>query len=125
MPYLRFMEALDINESDQDIGVTTERLRNAIKLILRGIEVDEDWYLKQYPDVKEAISRGVFRSGKHHFVENGYFEGRRPYRVVVDEEWYGRAYPDVNEGLEFGEVSSFQEHFELYGEKEGRLPSED
>ena len=93
--------------------------------MLRGVRVDEDWYLRQYPDVGEAIAKGVFRSAKHHFIESGYFECRRSARVVVDEDWYSRAYPDVGESVEFGEMSSCQEHFDRYGEDEGRLPVQD
>nr|WP_157872650.1 hypothetical protein [Bradyrhizobium sp. ORS 278] len=101
------------------------KLRDLIKLVLRGTAFDEDWYVTQYPDVRDAVARGIFRSGKHHFIESGYFEGRRPCQVVVDEEWYSKAYPDVGEGVEYGEISSCQHHFDQYGEKEGRSPFED
>src|SRR3977135_4584372 len=49
-------------------------LLDIVKLLLRGVTVDEPWYLAQYPDVSEAIHAGMFKSAKHHFVENGYFE---------------------------------------------------
>jgi hypothetical protein len=125
LPYSRLKQSLQLDEGSESIVLTAEQIRNAVKLLLRGVEVDEAWYLNEYQDVRDAIAQGNFRSGKHHFIENGYFEGRRPCCIMVDDDWYGRAYPDVSEGLEFGEVSSYQEHFEQYGEKEGRFPVEE
>jgi hypothetical protein len=126
IPYARLRELLGFNpDAAQPVLLSPEDLQQVVRLLLRAVHVDEDWYLRQHPDVKEAVAKGVFRSAKHHFIESGYFEGRRPARVIVDEEWYGRAYPDVSESIEFGELASCQEHFDRYGESEGRLPSED
>ena len=94
------------------------------RLFLRGVAVDEKWYLKEYPDVGDAIKDGQFKSAKHHFVENGYFEGRRPHQFEVDEEWYLVTYPDVADGVEAGQITSAREHFVSDGYAEGRLPSE-
>jgi hypothetical protein len=94
------------------------------RLFLRGVAVDSEWYLQEYPDVAEAIQSGDFKSAKHHFVENGYFEGRRPHSFEVDEEWYLVTYPDVADGVEAGQITSAQEHFLSNGYAEGRLPSE-
>ena len=49
-----------------------------IRTLLVGIEVDEEWYLEQNPDIAEAIKAGIVQSAKQHFVYDGYFEGRRP-----------------------------------------------
>ena len=126
IPYARLRELLGVSGGDrQSIMLSSDRLEQAVKMLLRAVQVDEDWYLRQHPDVREAVAKGVFRSAKHHFIESGYFEGRKPARVFVDEEWYGRAYPDVSESIEFGELGSCQEHFDRYGESEGRLPAED
>ena len=126
VPYKRLRQLLGFEPDDlQPVPLSAERLQQTLRLLLRAVHVDEDWYLRQHPDVKEAVAKGVFRSAKHHFIESGYFEGRRPARVIVDEEWYARAYPDVSESIEFGELASCQEHFDRYGEDEGRLPSED
>lgn len=95
-----------------------------VKLLLRGVEVDENWYLKTYPDVEEAIKVGTFRSAKHHFVEEGYFEGRRPGEMNFDEAWYVATYEDVAASIEIGEIHSAEEHFLMHGYTEGRLPSE-
>ena len=126
IPYWRLREFLGFaSDDEQAVPLNAEKLRQAVRLLLRAVDVDEDWYSSQYPDVKEAVAKGVFRSGKHHFIESGYFEGRKPARVVVDEQWYSRAYPDVGESVEFGEIGSCQEHFDRYGESEGRLPAQD
>ncbi len=126
IPYARLRELLGFETGDeQPVLLHAEKLQQAVRMLLRGVYVDEDWYSSQYPDVRDAIAKGVFRSGKHHFIESGYFEGRRPARVVVDENWYSRAYPDVGESVEFGEIGSCQEHFDRYGEREGRLPAQD
>lgn len=109
----------------QRVQMDYEDFLNFIKLFLRSVKVDETWYLEQNPDVVEAIDQGAYRSGKHHFVEDGYFEGRTPCEFEVDEDWYMRTYPDVAEGLKQGALGSAQEHFLSHGYTEGRLPSAD
>ncbi len=94
------------------------------KLFLRGVAVDEAWYLNEYPDVAESLKNGVFKSARHHFVENGYLEGRRPCEFSVDAEWYLQRYPDVADGVSTGAINSAEEHFARDGYAEGRLPSE-
>ena len=76
------------------------------------------------PGCGHAIKAGTFKSAKHHFVENGYFEGRLPAEFHVDEAWYLTAYPDVADGIGTGEILSATEHFLTNGYAEGRLPSE-
>ena len=43
------------------------------------VEIDEDWYRMNYPDVDEAIIEATFSSAKDHFLRVGYLEGRLPY----------------------------------------------
>lgn len=97
---------------------------DVLKLMLRAVEVNESWYLSRYPDVAEAIKLGAYRSAKHHFVEEGYFEGRVPYEFGVDDEWYKTNYPDIAVGIKAGALASPREHFLAHGYKEGRLPRE-
>jgi hypothetical protein len=104
--------------------ITGDQLKAVMKSLLRGVNVDEVWYRRVYPDVDQAIRNGSYKSAKHHFVEDGYFEGRRPGVAVVDEDWYLSVYRDVAEGVETGEIISCQDHFESHGEAEGRLPRE-
>lgn len=95
-----------------------------LRSLLRGVAVDEDWYLREYPDVEEAIRSGVFKSARHHFIENGYLEGRKPAYCTVDEDWYLAQYPDVSSAIEANAVLSADEHFHASGYDEGRLPYE-
>ena len=129
-PYVQLLKRLDIAHieskklSNIKLSLSTGQLLQLIRLLLRGVDVDEKWYRAAYPDVDAAIRAGELKSAKHHFVKSGYFEGRRAGPVVVDEQWYLAANPDVKESMELGEFRSAQRHFEEHGEKEGRLPSE-
>jgi FkbH-like protein len=38
---------------------------------------NEEWYLAQYPDVRESIRLGAFRSGREHYDRCGQAEGRQ------------------------------------------------
>jgi hypothetical protein len=99
-----------------------ENLIKMIKLILAGVQVDENWYLKQYPDVAQAISDDMVGSARQHFIDNGYFEGRLPFAMDVDEKFYQKEYPDVADSIKRGSEASAQDHFLRDGYKEGRLP---
>jgi hypothetical protein len=126
VPYSSLLKELklDGNKIAREVKLSRDQFEGLIKSLLRGISVDENWYRLTYPDVAQAIVDGAYKSAKHHFVENGYFEGRKPYKAVVDEEWYISIYPDVKEGIEFGDIASAQDHFETHGEEEGRRPQE-
>jgi hypothetical protein len=95
---------------------------NVVKLLLRGVAFDEKWYLAKYPDVAEAVAGGIFASGRQHFIEVGYFEGRRPGEFEVDEKWYVATYPDVADGIKRGKIKSALQHFNDHGYEEGRHP---
>ena len=97
---------------------------DVLRSLLRGMPVDENWYLREYPDVDEAVRAGIFKSAKHHFVQNEYFEGRRPGYCEVDEDWYLLTYPDVSSAIDAKLLASATEHFHLSGYEEGRLPRE-
>src|SRR5450631_1053695 len=92
----------------QRVQMDYEDFLSYLKLMLRSVDVYEKWYLRQNPDVAEAIAKGTYRSAKHHFVEDGYFEGRTPYEFKVDEHWYAQTYPDVAAGLKEGVLDSAQ-----------------
>ncbi len=79
-------------------------------------------YLSQYKDVAEAVARGTYTSGRQHFIEVGYFEGRRPQDFEVDEKWYVETYPDVADGIKKGAIPSARQHFNQHGYDEGRNP---
>jgi hypothetical protein len=99
-----------------------EDFLGALRLLLAGANVDDDWYLAQNPDIAQAIEAGTTKSAKQHFVAHGYFEGRLPFPIFVDERWYLQQNPDVAENVRKGIAESAQRHFELDGYQEGRLP---
>ena len=106
----------------QYVSVQREHLIDFLKPILRKIFFDRDWYLKFYPDLVEAIERGVVTDPLDHYVTYGYYEHRLPYKIEVDESWYLKEYKDVNEAVSKGEYLSATEHYYAVGFKEGRLP---
>jgi len=120
--YLSSMASIDGNSAAMAAVQLNEQITVIIRLLLQSVDVDETWYRARYPDVAEAIDDGLFQSAKQHFIESGYFEGRRPGGVVVSEEWYLNTYPDVAEGVIDCLFASGAEHFELCGYDEGRLP---
>jgi hypothetical protein len=95
-----------------------------IRLMISGIKVDEEWYLQEYGDIAQAIRDEQLMSAKQHFLDDGYFEGRRPFPMPVDERWYLEQYPDVAESVRKGIVGSAEQHFAEDGYREGRLPHE-
>ena len=89
---------------------------------LSAIKFDEAWYLNRYPDVKDAVKRGIVPLGREHYIQSGYYEHRAPVAIHVNEKWYLEAYPDVAEAIRAGVYKSGQAHFDLAGFREGRLP---
>ena len=104
------------------VSTTYGQFMTLIRTLLQGIEVDEAWYLSQYPDVAEAIRNGIVISAKEHFLFDGYFEGRLPFPIAVDEAWYLEQNPGVAEFIANGELLSAQQHFNDNGYREGRRP---
>ncbi len=104
-----------INNSYDDIV-------EVIKLLISGVAFDEQWYVSTYTDVAAAVAAGIYKSGRQHFIEVGYFEGRRPQDFAVDDQWYLKTYPDVAEAIKKGDVESAHQHFNQHGYNEGRLP---
>ena len=104
------------------VNMAYEDFVKILRTMIAGIEVDEAWYLQTYEDIAAAIKAGAVRSAKQHFVDDGYFEGRRPFPMQVDERWYLIENPDVADHIRRGEITSAQEHFEQDGYREGRLP---
>jgi hypothetical protein len=101
---------------------TCAQFTSLIRALLRNVDVDEAWYLKQYPDVAEAIRNGAIASAKEHFLNDGYFEGRIPFLIEVDEAWYLEQNPGIAEYVARGELESGQQHFNENGYREGRRP---
>jgi hypothetical protein len=125
-PFEVIRRSVDIQavRGDLRVNMSYEDFVKLLKLMISGIEVDEEWYARAYDDIGQAIRAGSIRSARQHFINDGYFEGRLPAPIRVDEAWYLRRYPDVAEGIRKGILTSAQEHFDMDGYKEGRLPFE-
>lgn len=130
---MKYLPPFDLIRRSVEISTVKGELRvslsyddfvNIIRMMISGIEVDEEWYLKEYEDIAEAIRNGKVGSAKQHFIDDGYFEGRHPFPMPVDERWYLAHYADVAESVRKGIVTSGQQHFAEDGYREGRLPFE-
>jgi hypothetical protein len=104
------------------VNVSYEDFIRILKRMIVGTEVDEEWYLRAYEDIAEAVREGTIESAQRHFVEDGYFEGRLPFPIRVDDRWYMNQYPDVGDSVRRGALPSAQAHFDDDGYQEGRLP---
>ena len=126
VPFHRLLEKIGTKSANGQLQVTLtfDEFKGVIKMFLRGIEVDEEWYRREYADIAEAIDAKKIRSAKEHFVEEGYFEGRLPRPHEIDEAWYTGHYEDVAEGLRNGSFTSALRHFKEHGYAEGRFPAE-
>ena len=106
----------------QTATASFDDLKRLIAAILNAIDVDEAWYLERNREIARGVRDGVVKSGKDHFIHNGYFEGRMPFPIAVDEAWYLAQNPEVAEAIGAGRIESGQRHFEEHGYKEGRRP---
>jgi hypothetical protein len=104
------------------VNISYEAFIGILRTLIRGIEVNEAWYLRTYEDIGQATRDGAVQTAKQHFIDDGYFEGRLPFPMVVDERWYLQQNPDVAESIRAGVVTNAQEHFDKDGYREGRLP---
>ncbi|OAG73609.1 glycosyl transferase [Gluconobacter japonicus] len=50
---------------------------------------DEEWYLRQNPDVRDGINYGVFSCGFLHYCESG-FRSRSPHWLFSETEYFTR-----------------------------------
>lgn len=85
----------------------------------------EEWYLKQYPDVANAVKSGTFKSGHDHYLQYGKKEGRKP-NIGVPADWNEKFYlennEDVNKAISKGQYDySALKHYLLAGWKEKRI----
>lgn len=108
---------------DPTVTLTYQELVNVLRMVLQGVRVGEDWYKREYEDIGRAIAEGRLPSAQHHFVNDGWLEGRRPYPMAVDDEWYRRQYADVAQFIREERLPSSQVHFDQDGYREGRRPS--
>jgi hypothetical protein len=106
----------------QYVAVDKDHFVEFLKPTLHNIYVDVEWYLRNNPDIAQAVESGIVANADDHYVTYGYYEHRMPYEIEVDEDWYLTQYPDVNEAVSKGLFSSGRDHYYTAGFKEGRLP---
>ena len=84
-PFEVIRRSVDIQavRGDLRVNMSYEDFVELLKLMIRGIEVDEEWYVRAYDDIGQAIRAETIRSARHHFVNDGYFEGRLPAPIRV------------------------------------------
>ena len=104
------------------VSMSYDAFLKIIKMFAATLDVDEQWYRLHYGDIDKVVRDGKLRSGRQHFIDDGYFEGRLPFPIQVDEQWYLTQYPDVAEDVRKGAIASGQAHFDEFGYQEGRLP---
>jgi hypothetical protein len=123
-PFELIRRSIEIStvQGELQVNVSYENFISLLRTLIHGIEVDEAWYVKAYEDIGEAIRKGIVKSARQHFVDDGYFEGRLPFPMNIDEKWYLAENPDVADSLRQGIIQSAQEHFDKDGYREGRLP---
>ncbi len=128
---MKYLPPFDLIRRSVEISTVRGELRvslsyddfvRVLRLMISGIQVNEEWYLTEYPDIAQAIRDGKVELARQHFIDDGFFEGRRPFPMDVDERWYLQQYPDVAESVRTGVVGSGQQHFVEDGYREGRLP---
>lgn len=118
-------EPLDQTEPSGSVTVSAGLFMRLLQAALQTHAFDEDAYLVANPDVASSIRRGEFSSGRQHFVERGYFEGRGSLRDEFDEAWYVKVNPDVARSIRAGTYPSGRAHFLEAGAFEFRAPNSD
>jgi hypothetical protein len=113
------------NDEKTLIQIRESEFIKILRPLIAGIQFDEVWYCRHYPDVELAVQTGAFPTGHDHYLRSGYFESRMPRKIDVDENWYLSTYQDVAEAIRQRNFATGQDHFEVSGFREGRLPSDD
>jgi hypothetical protein len=122
-----FLRAIGVDrpayQRDSTVAVPKGLFALLVELALEGGAFNEAGYLKDNPDVAEAIRKGQIENARQHYIGFGYFEGRTGGTPPVDERWYLTTYPDVAQAVKAGQVRSATEHYNIVGAGEGRSPN--
>jgi hypothetical protein len=121
MPSL--LELLPSLRSDgKTVSCSVDDFLKLVPAVFTLVPVDEAWYLRQYPEIRESIEKGLIASALEHYRKHGVLEGRLPHEPIVDEKWYVWKYPDVAKSIQSGNLKSAFEHYVRFGCREGRSP---
>jgi hypothetical protein len=94
-----------------------------LKIALANGEFNLAGYLAANRDIQDAARKGQVPDPKVHYINFGFFEGRRGATPAVDEAWYRRTYTDIAAAVRQGAITSGSEHFDTIGAEEFRSPS--
>jgi hypothetical protein len=81
---------------------------------------DEAYYLQAYKDVAASVNKGGFSSGREHYVNCGFREGRKGF--AFDQSWYSVAYPDAALEVGQGDFVDLRHHYVEVGATRGYAP---
>ena len=105
------------------VAVPAQLLKELLAIAASTLPFDLDFYLAQYPDIRQAHDAGQIADPRTHFIEQGYLEGRFGSKPDVDEEYYKSTYPDVKAAIASGDVESALDHYLRAGAFEARFPN--
>jgi phytanoyl-CoA dioxygenase PhyH len=92
-------------------------------------QFDAAWYLREYPDVAEAVRAGYIKSALDHYLSHGRTEGRRgtPNSTTdssqFDAVWYAKSYPLAAEESSPTDAALLERHYNDIGRHRGYKPN--
>jgi hypothetical protein len=126
-PLDSLLEAIGITREEfhnsSEVVIPTELLKLLLQVAIANSDFNSVGYLRDNPDIADAVQSGTLDDPRLHYVGFGFFEGRLGATPEVDERWYLRTYADVGDAVRSGDVASAAEHFRVIGATEGRSPS--
>jgi len=108
----------------EHVSVNAQTLRVLLQFVALAADFDEAYYLAENPDLAAALESGLITDARLHYVQAGFFEGRRASKLNIDQAWYRKIYPDVDAAIREGVIASPESHFAERGEIEWRAPNE-
>ena len=121
---IRRMVEVSTVRGELRVSLSYDDFVKILRMMISGIEVDEEWYLEEHAGHRPGDRQRRRGIGEATLLDDGYFEGRRPFPMPVDERWYLEHNADVAESVRKGVVSGGEQHFVEDGYREGRLPFE-
>ncbi len=106
-----------------EIEIPITLLKFLLQSAVMNGEFNLPGYLAANRDIQDAAKKGQVPDPKKHYINFGFFEGRRGATPAVDESWYRRTYPDIAAAVRKGDIASGNEHFNTIGAEEFRAPS--
>ncbi len=126
-PFDSLLQAIGLTRTEFEASTQVTIPAELFKLLLQVAVANSDFnavgYLRDNPDVADAVRSAKIEDPRLHYVGFGFFEGRLGATPEVDERWYLSTHADVAKAVKSGEIASATEHFRVVGASEGRSPS--